>query len=416
MTQAVEGLIHRVDDTLTQASGRFPMYADPATGEWTWSQDGGWFGGFWPALFWLSAVSTGDAKYNHAATDAACRLRPRTDAPTVLRGLLHWYGAGLGCTLGLANDDTAEIAIAASRSMSADFDPVGQLLPPGEEDASEYHWPRPGACIDGLPGTVPLLAFAAERTHDPMLRSMALSHARALLAFCVRSDGSVAQSATYDTSGDLISRAAISGYSKTSTWARAQTWAMLGLAQAAHLSAEFAQPALRGRRLVPESRPRRPRLPLGFRRPRHPGRATGHVGHRHRVRRSDKTGIVRRRSISPRSRDHSPRPQHQTSHYPRCAHRRRLQQNQRCGHQQRTDLGRLLHARGQPGARRHHRPNPPLIPLAVRDPKAQKTFRFSQRRSRVQRMLPTSSRPAEHAKAPQSLAPSGRNYETGGKQ
>ena len=244
MTQAVEVLIHRVDDTLAQASGRFPMYADPATGEWSWSEDGGWFGGFWPALLWLSAMSTGDAKYNHAAIDAACRLRPRTDAPTVLRGLLHWYGAGLGSTLGLANDDTAAIAIAASRSMSADFDPVGQLLPPGEEDASEYHWPRPGACIDGLPGTVPLLAFAAERTHDPMLRSMALSHARALLAFCVRSDGSVAQSATYDTSGDLISRAAISGYSKTSTWARAQTWAMLGLAQAAHLSAEFVHPAL----------------------------------------------------------------------------------------------------------------------------------------------------------------------------
>ena len=47
MTHAVSSLVRRVDDTLEQAAGRFPMYAEPATGVWTWSDDGGWFGGFW---------------------------------------------------------------------------------------------------------------------------------------------------------------------------------------------------------------------------------------------------------------------------------------------------------------------------------------------------------------------------------
>jgi hypothetical protein len=37
MTHAVSSLVRRVDDTLDQAAGRFPMYAEPATGVWTWS-------------------------------------------------------------------------------------------------------------------------------------------------------------------------------------------------------------------------------------------------------------------------------------------------------------------------------------------------------------------------------------------
>jgi unsaturated chondroitin disaccharide hydrolase len=146
-----------------------------------------------------------------------------------LRGFLSWYGAGLGFDLGYAGRDTADLATAAARSMSADFDPVAQLLPPGDEDASEYHWPRPGACIDGLPGTIPLLAFASRQMQDPVLRSMALAHARGHHAMCVREDGSVAQSATYDQDGNVTSQTTIDGSSKGSTWSRAQAWAMLGL-------------------------------------------------------------------------------------------------------------------------------------------------------------------------------------------
>lgn len=43
-------MIERIDRTLAQSAGRFPMYADPGTGGWTWSEDGGRFGGFWPGL------------------------------------------------------------------------------------------------------------------------------------------------------------------------------------------------------------------------------------------------------------------------------------------------------------------------------------------------------------------------------
>ena len=235
-SQMLAGLLRRVEQTGRVASGRFPVFADPRTGGWTWSGDGGWSGGFWPGMLWLAGAATGERRFAGLAADSAQRLRSRAAAPTVLRGFLFWYGAGTSSVLDPARQAPAELAIMAARSLAADVDPAAGLLPPGPEDARLYHWPRPGACIDGLPGTVPLLAFAAARTGEDRLRGIALAHARGLSALCVRADGSVAQSATYDGQGRLAGQATIEGSSRDSTWARGQSWAMLGLTQAAHLA------------------------------------------------------------------------------------------------------------------------------------------------------------------------------------
>jgi unsaturated chondroitin disaccharide hydrolase len=215
------------------SGGRFPEAADPETGEWTWTADGSWSGGYWPGLLRLAGIATGDATYARAAVDAAAPLAARTQAPTILRGMLFWYGLAV-----------PEVSIAAAESLAADFDPVAGVLPCGAQDVSAYGWPRPGVVVDGLPGTVPLLAFAASRS-DVELRPMAEAYARAVVALCVREDGSVAQSATYEPDGSLIARASLNGVTPESTWARGQAWGMLGLAQAAALSAEFEEPAAR---------------------------------------------------------------------------------------------------------------------------------------------------------------------------
>jgi hypothetical protein len=49
---AVAGLVRRVDGTPAESEGRFPVYADPESGVWTWTDDGGWTGRFWAALIW----------------------------------------------------------------------------------------------------------------------------------------------------------------------------------------------------------------------------------------------------------------------------------------------------------------------------------------------------------------------------
>jgi len=159
---AVAGLVRRVDGTLAESEGRFPVYADPESGAWTWTDDGGWTGGFWAGLLWLTATATGDDRYAQAAAGAAGRLRPQLTTATMLRGFLFWYGAGPGPALGPGRDEQAGLAEAAARELSRTFDPVAGVLPPGAADADQYRWPSQGACADGMPGGVPLLAVTAE--------------------------------------------------------------------------------------------------------------------------------------------------------------------------------------------------------------------------------------------------------------
>jgi unsaturated chondroitin disaccharide hydrolase len=253
---AIAGLIRRVDETLAEAGGRFPVSADPESGAWTWAEDGEWCGGFWTGLLWLAAAATGEERLVGAAGGATDRLRARMTAPTMLRGFLFWYSAGIGTALGAAGghgtgggrwaerEGLADLAVAAAAALSGAFDPAAGVLSPGAEDAERYLWPRPGACIDGLPGGVPLLATAAERVGRPEWRTMALAHARNTFRLCGRTGGSVAQSATYDASGQLTGQDTPNGSSADSTWSRAQAWGMLGLAQAAQLSAEFVPSAI----------------------------------------------------------------------------------------------------------------------------------------------------------------------------
>jgi unsaturated chondroitin disaccharide hydrolase len=60
---------------------------------------------------------------------------------------------------------------------------------------------------------------------------MAVSHARRHIEFCIRGDGSVCQSASFDPqTGHMIWRYTHKGVRDNSTWTRAQAWAMVGYA------------------------------------------------------------------------------------------------------------------------------------------------------------------------------------------
>ena len=243
-SHALESMLRRVEETAHVASGRFPVFADPRSGEWTW----------------VPPPTAGRPASGPECSGWRGRHRPGVSSPTWPSRTPDGCGAGPGRRPCCADSSSgtgrgsrpcwtrrryggSELAITAARSLAEGFDPVARLLPPGPEDAERYGWPSPGACVDGVPGAVPLLAFAAAATGDDRLRDIALAHARGHLALCARTDGTVAQSATYDGQGRLLGQATLEGFSRTSTWARAQAWAMLGLAQAAHLDDEFTQPA-----------------------------------------------------------------------------------------------------------------------------------------------------------------------------
>jgi len=104
------------------------------------------------------------------------------------------------------------------------------VLPLGAEAEEASDIGHGESSIDGVQGAA-LLVWAAQASGDASLRERAVCHARRHIAFCIREDGSVCQSASFDPqTGHLLRRYTHKGVRDDSTWTRAQAWAMLGYA------------------------------------------------------------------------------------------------------------------------------------------------------------------------------------------
>jgi len=224
---AFERVLRRVETTGTTVTDAFPHYADPATGWWTTSPAGDWTGGFWVGMCWLGAHVTGASRYREWARAWAERLRARVHSDTVFRGFLFYYGALLGAVL-LGEATAREIALAGARGWAASFNAKAGAFPLGAEAEEAANVGHGEANVDTVQGAA-LLVWAAREAGEPAWADMALRHARRHIEFCVREDGSVCQSASFDpATGRMIRRYTHKGVTDQSTWARAQAWAIVG--------------------------------------------------------------------------------------------------------------------------------------------------------------------------------------------
>jgi unsaturated chondroitin disaccharide hydrolase len=225
----LQRLLRRVDETGERVTDGFPHYGDPVTGQWTTSSGGDWTGGFWNGMCWLAAHCTGEARYRHWAQQWTERLRPRADSDTIFRGFLFYYGALLGSVL-LADPLARDVALQGAKGFAASFNPQAGVLPLGNEAEEASDVGRGESSIDGVQGAA-LLVWAAQELEDPSFCDMAVRHARRHIEFCIREDGSVCQSASFDPqTGHLLRRYTHKGVRDDSTWTRAQAWAMVGYA------------------------------------------------------------------------------------------------------------------------------------------------------------------------------------------
>jgi unsaturated chondroitin disaccharide hydrolase len=222
----------RLKHTLATNQGGLPHYADTRTGQWVTTPDGDWTGGHFVGQLWLAA--SGDRRYVDAARDYLTRLDGRENSPTIFRGFLFHYGAALGGHL--LDDDTGwASAVRGARALLNDFNPVTGVIPLGTAAEEAHSVGDAETSIDAVGAVSALLAAVADRTDDPSMRDAAISHARRHVEICVRADGSVCQSGTLDTAtGDVVRHYSHKGYSASSTWARAQAWAMLAFSMSAH--------------------------------------------------------------------------------------------------------------------------------------------------------------------------------------
>ncbi len=225
----LDRMLARIDTTGTTVKDGFPHYADPATGQWTTSPGGDWTGGFWNAQCWLAAATTGKDHYRAWARQWTERLAPRATSDTVFRGFLFYYGALLGAVL-LDDARAREIALGGARAWAGAFNPRAGCFPLGAEAEEASDVGHGEANVDTVQGAA-LLVWAAGEAGEPGWREMAISHARRHVEFCLREDGSVCQSASFDpATGRMLRRYTHKGVRDDSTWARAQAWAIVGYA------------------------------------------------------------------------------------------------------------------------------------------------------------------------------------------
>ncbi|MFE3954601.1 hypothetical protein ACFXPS_10500 [Nocardia sp. NPDC059091] len=153
---ALELMVDRITVTEAAVRDRFPLHAEPDTGEWTTTRRGSWVAGFWAGQLWLRARLTRDTRHQGVAEDWTRRLAPAAAVDTVTRGLTLWYGAAAGHRLGVSESGRRLVRQGAEQ-LAATFDSEAGILPWGTafNDPAEPVIAR----VDGLAGTIPLLAW-----------------------------------------------------------------------------------------------------------------------------------------------------------------------------------------------------------------------------------------------------------------
>lgn len=243
---AIGRMLERIDTTAAAVGEAFPMSADPATGLWQTSPDGRWTGGFWVGLQCLAHAASGDARYTGRAEAAMRKLESRLPIDNVLNGLVYYYGAVIGAVVN-GSQAGAELGRRGAQALAQRFQPATGFIPLGHQSGSLTADANGETNIDGVPG-MSLLFWAAADLGDASLREIAASHVRRHVELCQRPDGSLHQAALVDPkSGTMLRQYSPRGYAQDSSWARAQSWGLLGFVQASAWTGEplFIDAAMR---------------------------------------------------------------------------------------------------------------------------------------------------------------------------
>jgi len=233
---AIDRIRARTSSTAGSGLVGFPHFADPDTKEWTCSADGDWTGGYFCALLWLGAATAAGAEREQWlawARQFSQRLRPRLKSDSSSRALLFYYGSALGSIL-CADGEARALALEAAQALAKMYNPHAGLLPLGAAFEETSNVGAGEAEVDMVQAAA-LMTWASRECGDSGLREIAVSHARRHIELCMRDDGSICQSASFDPhTGAMLRRYTHKGISDNSTWARAQAWGMLGWTLSAH--------------------------------------------------------------------------------------------------------------------------------------------------------------------------------------
>ncbi|WP_102960492.1 glycoside hydrolase family 88 protein [Mangrovicella endophytica] len=221
------------------------MYASRSAGYTgdDWSH-GNWFCGFWVGLLLISHLHTGDADMLERARERMKLVAPRSADPNTHDIGFIFLSSALPAFHITGDPDYARIGLEAAAQLRA------RLV---RTDAGAYvsSWGplsdprgRRSSAIDTM-ANLPLLYWAADVAGDDSFLVAGELHAKSTERAFIRPDLSTYHAVEYDLpSGDRQRGYTFQGYSDESFWSRGQGWAILGFAETARATGEYAYLAL----------------------------------------------------------------------------------------------------------------------------------------------------------------------------
>lgn len=229
-----------IDAALEKVSGQMRLGRDfphiTEQGNWCYTEDGVWTGGFWVGLLWLAYEQRPGEELKAAARAMTERLLPRA-ADKVNHDLGFMFYPSVVKAWRLTGEERYRVAgIEAANSLASQFNPAGGFIPGwgffGRED-----W-LGSVLIDTLMN-LPLLLWAAGNGGDAGLLEVARAHALTARSNHQRENGSVYHVFRFDpATGEPIAGGTYQGMAPSSTWSRGQGWALAGLSMLADMSGD----------------------------------------------------------------------------------------------------------------------------------------------------------------------------------
>ncbi|MBO7071307.1 MAG: glycoside hydrolase family 88 protein, partial [Bacteroidales bacterium] len=185
---------------------------------------GSWTSGFFSGSLWLLYQLTGDKDVLELARKETAKMASVLEFP-----LSHDIGFQVNCSYGNAYRITGEeqyrqLSEEAAEALAGRFNPVvGATLSWAPGEKGEYP-----VIIDNMMN-LELLEYASKLFSSATLEDIAITHAETTIKNHFREDGSCWHLLDYDPStGEVLRRVTVQGYSDDSAWARGQAWALYG--------------------------------------------------------------------------------------------------------------------------------------------------------------------------------------------
>jgi unsaturated chondroitin disaccharide hydrolase len=239
-------LLHRLAELHARVPlGRYPGGADLGDGI---HYDNSWMQGFWPGALWqAAALEPAGGMFARWALAVTERHFGAEHSDTHDVGFMYGESSLAGwralCSRSRAAGRLAVAARLGTRATCAALRrsvlaAAGELVAlargnPGAGTIPTNSFERPADTIIDSTMNIGILPWATAVTGNPVYARVARRHARAVARLLVRRDGSTWQAVYLDRrTGRVIRRGTHQGLAAGSTWARGESWALYGFAQA----------------------------------------------------------------------------------------------------------------------------------------------------------------------------------------